>query len=213
MSRQGFSGEIQWIVVDDGEVPTRCTLGQTVLRPRPFWQKGQNTHGRNLLAAVPLVRFSKILFIEDDDWYPASYVETMAARLEEATLVGEPLFRVYNVRSGRWSIGKNPTAALCQTGMRPEALPVPQIWRGEHAAATEWRVQAQIDFNLWFSIKDQKFFPSASASMVGIKGLPGRLGQTDAHLHCALAYQDDPDFTVLRSWIGSDVDLYRRFRE
>src|SRR5687767_12331328 len=78
--RQTFAGHIQWIVVDDGQRPTMCTMGQQYVRREPSLSRGC-TLADNLLAAIPLIESDKIVFIEDDDWYAADYVEIVSRHL------------------------------------------------------------------------------------------------------------------------------------
>lgn len=200
--RQTYRGEIQWLVADDGPVDTPCTMGQTVIRPEPRWNPGQNTQFRNILAMLPLVKFDRIVAWEDDDHYAPTYVETMVRRLDEAALVGEFPSRYYNVRDRRWrDCGNSDHASLCQTAMRAETLP---------ALKRICEQQQWIDMALWPRVADKKLFPGHEN--VGIKGMPGRPGQVRAH-RITIGMSSDPDLSALRSWIGEDAEVYRRFGE
>ncbi len=198
IGRQRWSGELQWIVVDDGPEPTPCTLGQTVIRPEPLWSEGQNTQARNLLAALPHVKHDRILIVEDDDWYAPDYFEIMAARLEESALVGERDTPYYHI-AGRYLVNPNERhGSLFQTGMRGSILPCL-----ESACA---RGERFLDITL-FRDGDGKLFPSSGRS-VGIKGLPGRPGIGMGHRHW-MGWQEDRDSKVLRQWVGADAEAYK----
>ncbi len=200
MARQTYSGEVQWLVADDGPVETPCAMGQTVIRPEPKWQPGQSTQWRNILALLRFIRFDRILHIEDDDWYGPAYIETMARRLEEAHLVGEIPSRYYNVRDRRYFVHGNDThASLCQTAMRPEALPLLK----RICEQRQW-----VDMALWPSAGNKKLF--AGSNNVGIKGMPGRPGQVRTH-RVTTRMAPDPNLEVLCSWIGEDAEAYRGF--
>jgi hypothetical protein len=204
LERQTYQGEIQWLVADDGPVPTPCTMGQTVIRPEPFWQPGENTQFRNLLALFPLIKYDKIVHWEDDDWYGPGYLETVSKWLDEAPLVGEIPTRYYNVRARSWNpFGNDKHASLCQTGMRPEVLPVLK----RICEARRW-----VDMALWKDFPGKMF---AGEQNVGIKGLPGRPGQVGAHQNPRTLRRmvADPNLETLRSWIGEDAEAYRKFGE
>ena len=205
ISRQTFAGEIQWLVADDCVEPTPCTMGQTVIRPKPFWQSGQNTQFRNMLALLPLVKFDRILHIEDDDFYAPGYIETITIELDQAPLVGEIPTRYYNVRARKWHpFGNDKHASLCQTAMRPEVIP---------ALKSICEQKQWIDMALWRAFPNQRMYHGEQN--VGIKGLPGRPGQVAAHKsHSTLRRMvHDPQLGTLRSWIGDDAEAYRRFGE
>ncbi len=200
--RQNYRGDIQWLVADDGAVPTLCTMGQTVIRPEPFWSYGQNTQFRNLLALLPLIKHDKIIHWEDDDWYAPGYLQTVAGWLDEAPLVGEIPTRYYNVRFRSWHPHGNDThASLCQTGMRAEVLPVLRTICEE----SKW-----VDIALWKLVEGKMFHEKQN---VGIKGLPGRPGQVAAHSKARVLRRmnADPQLETLREWIGDDADAYQRF--
>ena len=85
MGRQTYRGDVQWIVVDDCEEATVVTMGQTVIRPQPWWKLGApTTQYANVRAALELVKHDKIVHIEDDDWYGPTYLETTYHRLDAA---------------------------------------------------------------------------------------------------------------------------------
>jgi hypothetical protein len=118
--RQTWTGPLQWIIVNDvtdgprpfpvlGNVEAhRYPAGQPIdflmtnVGPTPPWQPGQNTLARNLLAAISEVRYDKVLFIEDDDWYAADFVVTMVDLLDRGHgIVGSPTSRYYHLPTRR----------------------------------------------------------------------------------------------------------------
>lgn len=201
MNRQTWRGEIQWIVVDDGPENTEVTMGQTVVRPQPRWRPGEITLARNLLAAIPLVRGEKALFIEDDDWYAPGYIERMSVALDAAPLAGEAPARYYNVATRQYkNCGNTGHASLCQTGLRAELLPsLQRICR---------RGGKFIDLALWREHREKYLFHAPYS--VGIKGLPGRAGIGIGH-RPKPGWAHDPGLAVLRSWIGGDAAAYEKF--
>jgi hypothetical protein len=210
--QRGYEGAVQWIVVDDGGSGfdlTRLSDLITPVYPKPVWQLGRNTLARNLLAAVPEVRHEKIVFIEDDDWYSADYVATMAAELEHGvTIAGNRDAPYYHLPSRRYRIMHNRQhASLCQTAMRAELLP---------ALETACRDSSEfIDVRLWLRGGNRTLRVSLpTGRCVGMKGLPGRPGIGIGHRPDIRPgdWTADPDLKILRHWIGEeDVKLYEEF--
>jgi hypothetical protein len=204
MARQDYTGRVRWIVVDDGAEPQPVTFAREgwrveVVRPAPAWQPGQNTQARNLLAGLGAVPAdARLVVIEDDDWYAPDWLSTAAAQLARAELVGECRARYYNLslRRGR-QLSNSAHASLCSTAMRGSA-----ISRFRHICATAPKF---IDLDLWRRHASRHLF--TGGRVVGIKGLPGRGGIGMGHRD-DFRGTHDPDLSLLRQWIGNDVELY-----
>ncbi len=198
----------RWIVVDDGEPETRCTMGQTVIRARPCWQPGENTQARNLLIALTALTASddKILIFQDDDFYAPGYLGLMSQRLEEAALVGEKETVYYHVGRRGYHVNRNKIhASLCQTGMRREMLPA--------LTAICERGEKFIDLKLFAAGNGRSKLYEQTFSSIGIKGLPGRPGIGIGHRPRGLPWIADPDLKMLSKWIGADAGAYEEFGE
>ena len=57
MRAQTYTGQVLWLIVDDGPAPSPIekmpdNWRTVVIRPAPFWQPGQNTQARNLLRGI-----------------------------------------------------------------------------------------------------------------------------------------------------------------
>lgn len=198
-----FDGEVQWIVADDGKTPVTCTLGQEHVR-RPHVGDKKRSFLGNLQAALERVRYEKVLFIEDDDWYAADYLNKMSRWLDEAEICGEGRARYYHLPTRRYRLCPNGDhASLCQTGIRGNLI----TWMAEHIAQHK---STFVDVHLWKSgAKDRKrtLQPQTTLS-VGIKGLPGTGGIGVGH-RLGRRSRCDSDGSVLRSWIlEDDVDAY-----
>ena len=209
VNRQDWAGPLQWIVVDDGTPPddiyVRAGIELSHILPSPSWRPGQNTQARNLLVAIPEVRYDKVVIVEDDDRYSVDYCHIMAGELDSCALVGDPDSRYYHLSTRQWRVMKNSCAAsLCQTAMRSEKLPALEracldrpdcidgsLWTSEHKSAHLIRYEG----------------------CVGMKGMPGRTGIGTGHQPQRQPEKWNPDtnLQVLRSWIGDDVDLYQEF--
>lgn len=211
IKRQSYTGPLQWIVVDDGEQSTTEELSLpgnivTRIRPTPYWKEGQNTLPRNLAAAIPEVAYDKILFWEDDDWYAPNYVEFMDSYLQQFQIVGESYARYYHVPSRRFRILNNVRySAMCQTGIRSEVLPILE-------SICKHGQKEFIDTQLWEAcLAKRKLVINNKPICVGIKGLPGRTGIGIGHRPDEGGWSFDRDFSTLRNWVGSDVEIYKKF--
>lgn len=211
MRAQDFQGPQQWLVVDDGDVPARLTMGQERIRRAP--SAAVNTLPDNALAAVPHVRGEKCLIIEDDDWYPSKYVSEMVRRLNTALAAGEIRARYYNVAERRWGVGGNTAhASLCRTAFQKELLP--HLERAAQACRATGDISVDLKFwqyALSASPGKADLFEAPKLS-VSIKGMPGRPGLGRSHRSGGLANADS-DLAVLRSWVGAEVsDVYAVFK-
>lgn len=199
MAAQTFTGDVQWIVVDDCNPGTRLHQ-QELIRPEPAWAPGQITLGRNLSAALSKVKHDKILFIEDDDYYGPGYVSEMARALDRSELVGEIAARYYNVEQRRYlEVGNVRHASLCQTGMRASLIPLFEsvIDHGDG--------RGFFDLDLYRRYSSPHFL--ATRHVVGMKGLPGRAGIGIGH-RPRPGWMPDHDLRILRYWIGADAEAY-----
>jgi hypothetical protein len=208
MRAQQYDGDVQWVVIDDGPVPTECTLGQEVLRPQPLWTPGANTQKRNMVVGVDAAKHEHVLIIEDDDYYAPFYLDVMEKRLAGKELVGERDALYYNVRSRMWLDNQNKRhSSLCQTGVGPRAL---ELLRQSCFAVNKF-----IDVHLWNLAQDLQLptqLYQRSGLCVGIKGLPGRGGIGIGHKPVIGGrWQRDSDFSVLTAWLGADSEPYARY--
>jgi hypothetical protein len=201
MARQTYRGRIQWIVVDDGVEPSRTTLGQECVR-RPHAEDGRHTLCENLKAALPLVRHDHVLVIEDDDWYPDTYLETMASLLAGPyDLVGLGMTRKYHLAHQRWFVDPNTEhAALFCTGMN----------RGGIRALSdlvERGPSSFLDLDLWQTHLRRHVETGVEDRPIGVKGMRERPGISVAHDFCSWFFEDR-DRAVFHHWFGADAAAY-----
>jgi hypothetical protein len=207
MSRQTCKEEIQWIVVDDGKVPTCVTSGQEYVRRKKTSKDPAHTLAENLKLAIPMIKGSKILIIEDDDYYSPEYVETMSKWLDLDDLVGEKGAKYYFLKDRSYRFWKEHShASLCRTGFSSRVIPH-LVGTLKHMKFGDWR----IDLSLWSNYKGRKKARECSSSgkalCVGIKQMPGRTGIT----HVSQYSTADNDLSILREWTGGDFHAYSRF--
>jgi hypothetical protein len=206
MARQTYKGPLKWLVVDDGDVPAKPTMGQMHIRRNPSTEK--NTLPDNLLETIKhLNGIDAILFIEDDDWYAPTYVETTVSLLENYNLVGIRRQKFFNIKYRYWLVFSNEQhSGLFSTSMRTSLLErLSQI-----CVAMKRTDDPFIDIQLWGNIGWDPYPPFTRSHLadhshlaIGIKGMPGRGGLSNQHdrMDCGIP---DPNFDVLKKWIGDE---------
>lgn len=204
MAAQDYSGPVRWVIVDDGQEAQPVTFTRDgwlleVQRPSPFWQQGQNTQARNLLAGLAAIGpDERVVIIEDDDHYAPGWLTHVSGELERAELVGEIRARYYStsLRRGR-QLQNTRHASLCATAMRGAAL---ETFRKACRNSPKF-----IDLELWKRHPSRHLF--GGHRVVGIKGLPGRDGIGMGHCD-SFKGTADPNGTLLREWVGDDAEMY-----
>jgi hypothetical protein len=202
MSQQSYTGQIQWIVIDDGKRPTTPTMRQQYLRKPPMHQ---HSLCRNLRTAIPHAIGDLVFVIEDDDYYAPHYLSTMVGRLQHAELVGEFGAKYYYLRHRSWRHRHESEkhASLCRTGMRRSVLPsLIDCCQGNHPS---------IDLRLWKSFTGSKLSwvdaEGTQSLCVGMKGVDGRQSRGWKPSHNAVV---DTDLQTLEKWVGDDAaEIYR----
>lgn len=201
----------QWIIVDDGTDRARPTLGQTHLRLNP--SPPDISPGQSMIDNIRMgcycAKYDRIYFIEDDDWrhplYLAKYEEWFK-RHPEADIIGEAHAKYYYLGipdQSRYLIcPNNYHCSLTQTAIR-RSLIDPMI------KFTDAFKGFFFDIWLWTQLARRPAIKADSAYCVGLKNVCGSGGVGAGHL--AERYKNaDPDLSVLRQWIGDDVELYQK---
>jgi len=206
MSRQTYTGTVEWVVVDDAEEPSALSValpenwGVRRVRPLPYWHPGQNTQVRNLQAAMAQIDATlPAVFIEDDDYYGPGWLSAVARALSDYELVGESFARYYNVASHRYKMMSNAHhSSLCSTALRGAGAL--QALRSALALNAKF-----VDIDLWRQFAGSKLLMQPR-HVVGIKGLPGRPGIGVGHAdYFGIS---DIDCEILRAWCGDDAEVY-----
>ena len=193
-------------MVDDGPVPTKCTLGQKYFRAPRIWEPGLNTQRFSMEFALNKVEGEYIYVIEDDDFYAPTYIEAYLSILKHVHIVGEAYARYYHVQiPGHKQLSNHTHSALSQTAFRKSVLPLMRkaVNSGEF----------YFDTILWGEAKLQgtpKALLSNSGLSFGMKGLPGRAGLTPSH-QTQRDYMLDAGRATIIKWIGKDSDWYLPF--
>ena len=210
MARQSVRWD-QWVVLCDGQEPTRCTVP---LQELSYWPelRGKPSMPRKLGRAIEreLIRGDVVMFIEDDDWYAPDYVEAMAGPLAFHSVVGEGKAIYYNVAWRAWKChGNMGHASFCQTVIRRSMLRMigGLIARG----GGDPFVDGQLWKERWTNslVLDPEI---TGRRCIGIKSMPGRPGYGSGHTE-RRGTIPDPKLERLRDLIGADVQHYAPFYE
>jgi hypothetical protein len=209
MEAQTYKGDVTWVIVDDGNprttnfIPDNFRDNWTIIKiyPKPAWEIGQNTQGRNISAGMKVIKALNpelIFIIEDDDYYRHVYLEEMMKRKGSFDVIGERNTIYYNVASRRWCInGNEKWSSLFQTAFTMNAIP----------AFERLYTEKFIDFTFFKQIKNIHLFNAGNLS-IGIKGQPGRAGIGAGHTWSSNMIKD-PEMLKLKEFIGDDFRYYR----
>lgn len=215
MSRQTMKPD-EWVIVDDGLVQTVSAFdcdksgvaSIKIIRREPMASDPQHTLSVNMITALSEVSGDRVVVIEDDDWYSGDFIERVTKPLDAVDLCGIEAIVYYHVGVlGYRLVGqKMKHSSLCQTAFNKSVIPtiIDLCLNG-----TDPRIKTDglIDINLWPAWKGSKLLLSHSDLVVGIKGVPGRVGKTSGHVDKG-QYTADKGMTHLKSLIGND---YRRY--
>lgn len=214
MSNQTYTGDVVWIIVDDGIPTTTDFIGEEfrpnwkIIKrfPRPEWRIGQNTQARNLLEAIQVVKQYKPNFtfvIEDDDYYKPCYLTEMMKRCKPSFyVIGERFTIYYNVISKGWrKNGNRDHASLFQTAFSPKGLEALEL-----ACIKNSKFIDLILFRNLVPRRNINLFDGIDLA-IGIKGLPGRPGIGIGHKQRYLT-TPDKDLSKLKTLLGDDYIHY-----
>lgn len=216
MINQTYSGEVLWIIVDDGIPQTTESVNADFRKdwivakiyPKPQWMPGQNTQARNMLAGINYIRnnYSKdqieaIFIIEDDDYYKPIYLAEMVKRMGNYNAIGETRTIYYNVVWRRFITNANTMhSSLFQTAFSYDAII-------DMVASLKDKF---IDAKFWKLVRNKYLFSAGNLS-VGIKGMAGRTGIGAGHQK-AYNMNDDRRLTYLTELIGQeDAKIYGEY--
>ena len=204
MNRQTRKPDM-WLIVDDGRSDAVAALLPRVKIPYrviALPAREEDTLLRNLSAALSQVPDdAAVCVVEDDDWYPAHYLETVYGLLGRADFVSTKECRYYHVNTRQYRIlGGSPTHGDCFSGPAVRAF---RTWvaSGVHASFDN-------KFGHSWAGTRAKNGAALPAHIVGF-GL-GRGGLTPSHRigTDARGWTADPEGCQLAAWIGSDVRNY-----
>jgi glycosyltransferase involved in cell wall biosynthesis len=210
MARQQLRPD-QWIVIDDGQVPTKPIVKMIeYVRRRPLPREPRVTLSLNLLAGIDLIRGDLVFVIEDDDYYAPDYIANLATKLETHEVVGIGRARYYHILTGQYYRHTNTAhASLGETAFRKSIIP-------DLRAVANVRHDF-IDMLLWPRVGERGFVfvdEDKNPLHCSIKAMPGRKGASHGH-NPGISYyrrdgggRDDSRRSFLRGWTGEAGDIY-----
>ncbi len=196
MSKQTYSEEYQWIVVDDGLIPTKVTMNQQYIRRSSDTKI--HTLTANLRAALRECKGEKVLIIEDDEWYHPNYLKVMSERLDDHELVGTGMARYYYIRERLYrEFPEHTHSSLCRTGFRKSLI--------EKVFALCQTSDPSVDMRLWESVKGYREETDVPL-VIGFKGMPGRKVKRGKAKGI-----EDSNLSKLKEWIGRNIKYYKSY--
>lgn len=217
ISNQSYTGEVQWIVIDDGEEPlkkffidhvkSRGDIYVEQYRGPKTWKPNINTQRLNLDASISKIKGGVVFVIEDDDYYSPNYLEAYMSLIPYYDVVGEANTKYYNLHHASYRAMENyEHSSLCQTAFVRSLLPLfeESVNSGE----------LYIDIVFWEKVMRsrsiKKCLLTEANLSIGIKGLPGRQGIGIGHRPKAFISDDDINST-LKTWTGDDFKYYKKY--
>lgn len=190
-----------WLVIDDGEKPCNAN-GAEIIRREPQPDDPCHTLCLNMQLAMSMVDpDDKIIVFEDDDWYGPNYLATISDYLDEFDLAGQcGTYYYYYPDALLWGMGNLGHCSLYQTGFRARIM-----------QTMVYPDNFSLDLALWKIDCRKCILPGNPPLAIGMKGLPGRRGQSAGHDKNRKQYKKDHGREWLRKTIGTDAKLYERF--
>jgi len=200
----------QWIIVDDGDdpIPENLREGSDYIRRERKVDDPEHTVRVNISTGLDFVKYEKVIIVEDDDWYHPQYLEQVAKALDNYELAGQGGAIYYHFPWKKWFDHQNrKNCSLCQTGFRKEII----SWVKEIAKMSN---NCFLDLDLWRNFHGKRFVLYGRPPLViGMKGLPGKKCTVSGWDPKLYTNQDDNNYTFLRSFIGDDVEDYKKLIE
>lgn len=199
----------QWVVVDDDEIQTKCTLGQQYIYKPEF--RGPDSLKNKVRFAITskLIKGDALVFAENDDFFAPNWLQFCADKLQKHDMIGEGNAIYYNVRGRFWNRHNNMQhASLCATAVHTSIL--------QAVSSACSHPDAWIDDMLWRKPLNKMVFDpmhtnSGKPMVVGIKGMPGRVGYGWQHVRRPPDAHDDPTLEYLYRLIGDDAENYTEY--
>lgn len=180
----------QWLILDDPHIP----MPQKVL----------------YAVASGAVKGDGLIFVEDDDVFFPGWLAWCEKQLNKFDLVGQGYAIYYHVGRRWWSECRNVRhASLCQTAITSDLF--------EPLCNTIKAFDSPFfDTRIWM-LECAKYLhlPKTDAErlVIGMKGLPGKVGYSDVHdQKVPPGVHSDPALVKLWKLIGRDALLYGKFK-
>lgn len=206
----------QWVIIDDGKVPIEQkpvfnSIGIDYIRRKPQEDDPKHTIRVNMLEALKHVKNDKVIIFEDDDWYHKDYCKELIKGLKDYDLYGFGHTTGYHYLGSKYLQQTNIThTGLCMTAFTDKVKPfIKNIC--EKPENKKYQTMF-LDLELWETYNGKKHIKKSERELfIGLKGLPGRRGQTIGHYFKDLpVYKnfDDENRSFLKNIIDEDIIDY-----
>ena len=211
-----------WTIVSDGKelASVKSPVPYAITHRPPSSNSGisfrENLRAglKNLRSGLTTIKQREhadvVLFIEDDDWYHPYYLWYMYHGLLRSEIFGEGRALYYAPSTARYRIWDNRShASLCSTGIRSTVISS-LLTQLDWLVFVDQPLWKNLDFIRHLDVPEARTNPMLERRFcVGMKGLPGKRGFTDAHDARTTLDHYDSEYKLLRNLIGEeDFRLY-----
>jgi len=218
MMRQTIKPD-RWFIIDDGvgkmgSVVSGKINNMEIIIIKREPNPDKMTLKDNLLAVLDKININdKMIFFEDDDFYPDTYLEVMSQLLDSYLVVGGLLRKYYNLKFKGYREFTNPVYGT----LNSSALNVNEKTLDSLREVCNNGDGTRIDLRFWSKIKSEgvsSFLHSDErAQVIGVKGWNvGRKGAIVAtHTRNRQKFAYDKDYNILKYCFGDFSEKYKFF--
>lgn len=229
LGKQNYFGNIFWSICDNSKTSYNYKFHNGTIF-RHIRSKHQIEDGSEVtpnldfllnlmtLARVEEIGFTKydkkLCIIEDDDWYNANYINFMSNALNEYDVVGLDQTIYYHIPTKRYRIIQHTNrSSLNSTAFKANLIPL--FIEAIKLALKNKNIHVDIYF--WHLVNQNKIQYKLYENknlVVGLKGLPGKIGLGSGHRLkevMSRSYKYDNDLAYLTSIMDCDITKYLRF--
>lgn len=207
-----------WVIADDGPEPVPQEIIDKIRLPHKYihYRSGLSKSGSgNFAKALEAVTAKKYLKIDDDDYYPPTYVEHFSSLLtEENSVVGDKRWTDYRLSTGyyRERIVTDDRPEGNKSGFTGEKLKADIVsWLNNN------KTNCFEDIGLHGGVYKPKHYPVkmydfGEHSNVALKDYGvGSKGQISQHFSNSDMKPDDDSFSYFKKRLGADWVRYERY--
>jgi len=194
----------QWLIVDDGNTPIdRNSIPEWAeyIRRERLPDDPSMTLSRNILTAMEHLKFDRVVFIEDDDWYPCTYLAELIKETKDYEACGAKTRHYFQLTRKSYRCFRNKfsiTASLL--------LNNPAAINAFRHVCIERPHSKGLDIKFWRSFTgSKKLHSNKMAASVGMKswGTGQRSGFSPSH-RTSKRQTFDPELKKLYEWLPSN---------
>ncbi len=209
----------RWIIVDDGvrkleNIVDGKINNMEIMLLRRNASPGRITLKENILAALEKINIGdKVIFFEDDDFYPDTYIEAMSQLLDNYKVVGGLLRKYYNLNyQAYWEFSRSLYGTLSSTAFKAEEKTF-NVFR--KVCSNGYGHEVDIEFLNTVKAEGISNFLHSNpmAQVIGVKGWnTGRRGAVaTTHKRRYRKYIYDTNFKCLNCYFSIFSEKYKSF--